>query len=142
MNQIEAENFVKQLFHDIWEGHDISRFNDYYHADIQADAGGKPIDFATIQLHAQTMKTEWSNTQVVFKDIISNGHNKIAVRFVMSSIKQGQAMSFEMMGIYDLKDNKLFKIFGLSNPPMTYPDSNKPNEAHFDRSQLTLVNDA
>lgn len=34
MNQKEAENFVKSLFHDIWEGDDLDKFNDYYHSNI------------------------------------------------------------------------------------------------------------
>lgn len=122
MNQNEAEQFVKNLFYDIWEGHNLDKFHDYYHLDVRTDLGGKALDFAEIKLHARTMKTQWSNTKVIFKDIISNDHNKIAVRFNMSGIKEKVPVSFEMMGIYDLKDNKLYKIFGLSNPPMIYPN--------------------
>lgn len=123
MTQSEAEKFVKSLFYDIWEGHNIDKFDDYYHSDVQTDLGGKSIGFDVIKQHATNMKNEWKNTKIIFKDIISNGQNKIAVRFYMSGIKQGEPVSFEMMGIYDLKDNKLYKIFGLSNPPMVYPKS-------------------
>ncbi len=122
MNQKEAEQFVKKLYYDIWEGHNVDKFSDYYHPNLQTDLGGKSIDFTEIKLHALTMKEKWVNTKVDFKDIISDGHNKIAVRFIMSGIKEGVPVSFEMMGIYDLKDNKLYKIFGLSNPPMVYPN--------------------
>lgn len=121
MNQAEAEKFVKQVFHDIWEGHDLTRLKDYYHAEIETDLGGKPITFNEIRQHAENMKQNWVNVKVVFKDIISDNHDKIAVRFTMSGIKDGEPVSFEMMGIYTLKDNKLYRIFGLSHPPMIYP---------------------
>lgn len=120
MNQKEAEKFVKSLFHDIWEGNKLDKFNDYYHSNIQADVGGKVIGFSEIKLHALTMKEQWLNTKVVFQDIISDSLDKIAVRFNMSGIKEGMSVSFEMIGIYDIKDHKLHKIFGLSNPPMNY----------------------
>jgi hypothetical protein len=121
MNQVQAENFVRKIFFDIWEGHNLDQFDQYYHPNVITDLGGKSIDFSEIQLHAQTMKKTWINTKVIFKDIISNGHNKIAVRFIMSGVRDGEDVSFEMMGIYELLDNKLHRIFGLSNPPMVYP---------------------
>lgn len=121
MNQKEAKQLIENLFHDIWEGHALDKFSYYYHPEVQTDLGGKSIDFAEIKLHATSIKEQWSNTKVIFKDIISNGNNKIAVRFNMSGVKEKKPVSFEMMGIYDLKDDKFYKIFGLSNPPMTYP---------------------
>lgn len=122
MKPDDAKIIVKQLFYDIWEGHNIDNFENYYHRDIQTNVGGKNITFPEIKLHAETMKKTWKNTKVIFKDIISDGTNKIAVRFTMSGMCENEPVSFEMMGIYELKDNKLYRIFGLSNPPMSYPN--------------------
>ncbi len=121
MNQTEAEVFVKKMFHDIWEGHNLDQFNQYYHPEVEADLVEKSIDFSEIQLHAETMKKSWINTKVVFKDIISDGDNRIAVRLNMSGMREKEPVAFEMMGIYELKTNQLYKIFSLSNPPMAYP---------------------
>jgi len=125
MNQAQAEDFVKQIFRDIWEGHDLNKFDQYYHPEIETNLAGKTIGFSEIRLHAEIMKQTWVNTKVVFKDIISNGDNKIAVRFMMSGTKEDQPIAFEMMGIYELKDNKFYRIFGLSNPPMIYSEERK-----------------
>ena len=79
---------------------EISRhMSHYYHQDLITDLGGKTISFNELKLHAQLMKQQWVNTKVDFKDIISNGNEKIAVRFNMSGIKEGQSVCFEMMGI-------------------------------------------
>ncbi len=121
MNQQEARQFIKNLYHDIWEGHAVEKFNHYYHPEVSTDLAGKDLNFSEIKLHALTMKEQWLNTKVVFEDIISDGQDKIAVRFNMSGLKQGEPVSFEMIGIYELKDHKLYKIFGLSNPAMVYP---------------------
>lgn len=123
MNQSQAEEFVTSVFRDIWEGKNIAKFSDYYHQDIQTNLGGKSIDYKEIQCHAETMKKEWQNVKVDFHSIISDNHNKIAVHFTMSGIQNNTPVSFDMMGIYTLKDNKLYHIFGLSNPPMVYPDN-------------------
>jgi len=115
MNSEQAKHWVTNIYHDIWQGNNLDKFADYYHPQVIAHLDGQMIDYTQIKAHAFWQKEHISELVFDFKDFIAT-ENKIAFRLQSSGSKNNQQHDWQIIAIYHLKADKIYRCWALSNP--------------------------
>jgi hypothetical protein len=125
---MNAEKFFKEMYHYIWQSHDLSKFDDYYAKDFQetidvSDANKQPLElrmnYDDLVKQAFWQKENYKDTTIVIKKIIVGEGNHISVNFYSTSIerKTGDLHHRCVCGIWRLnKENKIDRVWAVVTP--------------------------
>ena len=113
MNNMNSENFFKQMFYDIWQGNDINKIGKYYSKhfieEIYFDKEGEEkiahtMNYDDIIQQSLYLKNNYKNTTVYFKNILSAENNNIAVNFhsQFTEIKTEKQINRYVAGIWHI----------------------------------------
>ncbi|HEY2811060.1 MAG TPA: nuclear transport factor 2 family protein [Rhabdochlamydiaceae bacterium] len=124
---MHAEYFFKEMYHDIWQSHDLSKFDHYYSEDFEeiisiADDEKQPIelhmDYRDLVRQAQWQKDTYQDTTFEIKKLVASA-NYISVHFYSTSIvkKTGELRHRCVCGIWCLNsENKIDRVWAVVTP--------------------------
>ena len=126
---MNPEQFVKNLYRDIWQGEDISKISDYYADDIKAVLSASPeaekiedsvLVYSDIVKQAKWQKETFEDVHFDFKSIFSNAENTIISFYFFSSIKDrntSKVYEYRVSGEYHLNsDGKINAAYAIMLP--------------------------
>lgn len=125
---MNAEQFFREMYHDIWQSKDLSKLDDYYAKDFKefltvSDANQEPVEFvmhyADIVKQAKWQKDNYKNTTIDIKKLVAGEGNTIAVNFYSTSIEKstGKLRHRCVCGIWGLnKENKITRVWAVVTP--------------------------
>jgi len=125
---MNAENFFKEMFYNIWQSHDISRLDDFYAKDFQeiiamTDDDHKPFEvsmnYAYMVEQAQLHKDNYKDTTLDIKKAVATADNHIAVNFYSSAVNRetGILRYRYVCGIWRLNhENKIDRVWAVVTP--------------------------
>ena len=125
---MNAEKFFREMFHNIWQSHNISRLSDFYAKDFEETIGmtdehQKPFEFHADYNYmfeqAQLHKDNYKDTTIDIKKIVAGADNHISVNFYSSSIerKTGELRYRYVCGIWHLNhENKIDRVWAVVTP--------------------------
>ena len=126
---MNAENFFREMFHNIWQSHDISRIGDYYASTFEEtiqswdEQQQKPVelrmDYQYMVEQAALHKAHYRDTTLDIQKIVPGEKNHISVNFYSSSVnrKTGKTRYRYVCGIWRLNtENKIDRVWAVVTP--------------------------
>lgn len=125
---MNIEEFFTEMFFNIWQGNDVTKFDEFYARDFEeivntSDKNQLPIELSMTydELAKQVLWYKERYTEVTFgiKKIIGDSNNHICVNFYSSSIykKTGELHHRYVSGIWRLNhDNKIDRVWAVVTP--------------------------
>jgi hypothetical protein len=120
MTQQEGKQFITDVLTHVWRNYDASKINDYYHEDIQGEVNGNVIDINDIRNQAEFCQEKYLNTSSEVLSTATNDNKIMAHVKQTNTLKQGDETAFQFMVEYQLRANKVAKIFVISHPGFDY----------------------
>jgi hypothetical protein len=129
---MQAEQFFKTMFFNIWQGHDLNRIDEFYARDFQemisvADDKKKPIvsnlGYEDLVRFAHSYKENYQDVTIDIKKITSSDDQHISAYFYSSSVeKKTQELRHRWVcGIWHLNDHhKIDRVWAVVTP--YYPE--------------------
>jgi hypothetical protein len=118
----QAEKLVQCLFAEVWTPMDSSKLNQFYHQAIVAEMGAQTAHFQDIINRLNYCQKHYSRLQNDIEDMISVD-DKVAVRMKQTCIAKDPHKKdevFHIIFIYQLKDEKINRIWAEFNPSFNY----------------------
>ncbi len=125
---MNAEKFFKEMYYNIWQGKDLSKFERYYSNDFEETIDVSDENKSPLELHmnfhdlieqAKWQKENYKNTTIDIKKLVSNGNDHISVHFYSTSIEKrtGEIKHRCVCGIWRLnKENKIDRVWAVVTP--------------------------
>lgn len=125
---MNIEKFFKDMFFNLWQGNDVTRFDEFYTKDFEesvdvSDKNQLPIELKMNydELAKQVLWYKEHYTDVTFdiKKIIGDSNKHICVNFYSSAIykKTGELHHRYVCGIWHLNyDNKIDRVWDVVTP--------------------------
>ncbi|MDN3506684.1 MAG: hypothetical protein P0S96_05600 [Simkaniaceae bacterium] len=125
---MDLEKFFKEMYYNIWQSNDLSKFDDYYAKDFResisvSDDEKRPIelqmDYNDLVKQAHWQKENYEDTTIDFKKVVVSDDNHISVSFYSTSIekKSGELRHRCVCGIWRLnKENKIDRVWAVVTP--------------------------
>lgn len=122
------EEFFKQMFFNIWQGNDVTKFNDFYAKDFEETVNVSNKDQLPIELsmtynelsvQAKWYKEHYTDVTLKINKIIGAENNHICVNFYSSSIfkSTGELHHRYVSGIWRLnRANKIDRVWAVVTP--------------------------
>lgn len=129
---MNAQEFFKQMYFDIWQSNDLSKFDDYYARDFQeiiqfTDNNRQPVefnmDYNDLVKQAKTQAETYRDTTFEIKKIVVSSDNHISVHFYSTSIVKatGELRHRCVCGIWHLnRENKIDRVWAVVTPYYSY----------------------
>ena len=120
MTNNEAKKFVESVYKDIWCAKDLTKFDKYYHKDLQAvmylPNEELEFDYASCKKFAQEAAKTRYKVENEFEDIMVQG-DKIQVKYKQRSVNRdtNQVMQVRVAFQYELDEGKIKKCWAISN---------------------------
>jgi hypothetical protein len=124
---MNAEKFFKEMYYNIWQSHDLSKFDDFYTKDFAetisvSDENKQPLElkmnYDDLVKQATWQKENYKDTTIDIKKIVASD-NYISVNFYSTSIdkKTGALRHRCVCGIWRLnKENKINRVWAVVTP--------------------------
>lgn len=85
MNNNEARKFVEAVYHDIWAAHNLKKFDDYYHPEVnclvyQPNGVELEMDYTAIKNWAHSVAKTRHKVITIFEEVIAE-EDKIIARY-------------------------------------------------------------
>jgi len=125
---MDAEKFFKEMYFNVWQSNDLSKFDDYYAKDFGetigvSDEAKRPIDlqmnYDDLLSQAKWQKENYEDTTLDVKKLVVGEDNHISVSFYSTSIekKSGELHHRCVCGIWRLnKENKIDRVWAVVTP--------------------------
>jgi len=125
---VNAQEFFKQMYFDIWQSNDLDRFDDYYARDFQetiqsTDNNKQPIefnmDYNDLVKQAKKQAEAYRDTTFEIKKIVATDDNHISVHFYSTFIVKatGELRHRCVCGIWHLNiENKIDRAWAVVTP--------------------------
>ena len=125
---MNVTEYFKEMYHNIWQSNDISRFDEYYAKDFQetislSDDHKQPIeinmDYVHLKEQAKLQKDNYQDTTIDYKAIVPGENNHISVYFHSTSIvkKTGELQHRCVCGIWRLNENQqIDRVWAVVTP--------------------------
>jgi hypothetical protein len=125
---MNAEKFFKEMYYNIWQSHDLNRFDDFYAKDFEetisvADVNRQPLElqmnYDDLIKQARWQKENYKDTTIDIRKIVTGEGNCISVHFYSTSIekKTGELRHRCVCGIWRLnKKNKIDRVWAVVTP--------------------------
>ena len=126
---MNAEVFFREMFHHIWQSHDISRIGDYYANNFEEtiqswdEQQQKPVelhmDYHYMVEQAALHKEHYHDTTLEIKKIVAGKDNHISVNFYSSSVdRKTEKMRYRYVcGIWRLNtEQKIDRVWAVVTP--------------------------
>ena len=126
---MNAETFFREMFHNIWQSHDISRIGDYYAQNFEEsiqtwdEAQQRPVesgmDYLYMVEQAALHKENEKDTTLDIKKVVAGENQHISVNFYSSSVnrKTGKTRYRYVCGIWRLNaENKIDRVWAVVTP--------------------------
>lgn len=125
---MNAEKFFKEMYHYIWQSHDVNKFDDYYAKDFEetigvSDDNKQPIElkmrYADLAKQTVWQKENYKDTTIDIKKIVASEGGYISVNFYSTSIerKTGELRHRCVCGIWRLnREHKIDRVWAVVTP--------------------------
>lgn len=125
---MDVEKFFRKMYHNIWQSHDVSTFDEFYAKDFSeiihvTDDNQQPIElkmnYEDLLKQAKWQQENYRDTTFDIKKIVASEGNCISVHFYSTSIekKTGELRHRCVCGIWHLnKENKIDKVWAVVTP--------------------------
>lgn len=125
---MDAEKFFKEMYFNIWQSNDLSKFDDYYAKDFGetisvSDEDKRPIElqmnYDDLAKQAKWQKDNYEDTTLDVKKLVASEDNHISVSFYSTSIekKSGELRHRCVCGIWRLnQENKIDRVWAVVTP--------------------------
>src|SRR3989338_4064762 len=126
--KMNAEQLFREMFHTIWQRHDIEKLDHYYAKNFEQTLGmvNKNGDVVEVKMHydyiveqAVLQKENYRDTTLDIKKTIVNDDNHIAINFYSCSIhkKTGEPCYRYVCGIWRFNhENKIDRVWAVVTP--------------------------
>jgi hypothetical protein len=119
MSTKNSTKLLEAIYHDIWQGNDLSQFSKYYHADVLFYTDEGILNYQQIEKHAHWQKEHYKDLTFDFSDILTT-NEKIAFRFKSSGFNEEKTIGFNVMGFYHLRDSKVYRCWANVHPKIEF----------------------
>ncbi len=128
---MNGEKFFKEMYHCIWQGNDLNRFDEFYAKSFEetisvTDERKNPIDlqmnYHDLLQQARWQKEHYKDTTFEIKKIVVTGNEYISVHFYSTSIerKTGDLKHRCVCGIWRLnREGKIDRVWAVVTPYYT-----------------------
>lgn len=125
---MNAERFFREMYYNIWQSKDLSKFEKYYSNDFEetidvADENKKPIElrmnYHDLLKQAKWQKENYRDTSIDIKKLVASGSDYISVHFYSTSIEKctGEMKHRCVCGIWRLnKENRIDRVWAVVTP--------------------------
>ena len=125
---MNGEKFFKEMYRDIWQSKDLSKFDQYYSEDFVetisvSDENKNPIElqmnYFDLEKQAKWQKENYKDITIEIKKIVSTGNDYISVHFYSTSIDKltNELKHRYVNGIWRLnKENKIDRVWAVVTP--------------------------
>lgn len=126
---MNAEAFFREMFHNIWQSHDISRIGDYYAENFEEsiqtwdEVQQKPVeshmDYSYMVEQAVLHQENEKDTTLNIKKAVIGENKHISINFYSSSVnrKTGKTRYRYVCGIWRLNaENKIDRVWAVVTP--------------------------
>jgi hypothetical protein len=125
---MNAEKFFKEMYANIWQGNDLTKFDQFYSKDFEETISVSDDDKNPIELkmryddlfdQAKWQKENYKNTTFQMIKLVASGADYISVHFYSSSIEKntGEIKHRCVCGIWHLnKENKIDRVWAVVTP--------------------------
>jgi hypothetical protein len=125
---MNAEKFFKEMYANIWQGNDLTKFDQFYSKDFEETISVSDDDKNPIELkmryddlfdQAKWQKENYKNTTFQMIKLVASGADYISVHFYSSSIEKntGEIKHRYVCGIWHLnKENKIDRVWAVVTP--------------------------
>lgn len=125
---MNAEQFFKEMFRCIWQGHDLSQFSKFYAKNFEetihtSDAQQQPIElcmhYEDLLKQATWCKEHYKNTTLDIKKLVAAEESYISVHFYSTSIEAstGKLLHRCVCGIWRLnQEKKIDRVWAVVTP--------------------------
>ncbi len=125
---MNAEKFFKEMYYNIWQSHDLSRFDDFYAKNFEetisvSDENRQPIElrmhYDDLVRQAKWQRENYKDTTIDIKKIVSAEENSISVHFYSTSVEKntGKLRHRCVCGIWHLnRENKIDRVWAVVTP--------------------------
>lgn len=121
---MDAEKFFKEMYYNIWQGHDLNKFNEFYADDFQetislTEGSKKPVeikmDYNELLKQAKWQKENYKDTTIDIEKIEVNDGNYLSVNFHSSSVEKntGKLRNRHVCGIWRLNKGKIDRVLAV-----------------------------
>ena len=132
---MNPEQFVQSVFHAIWQGHHLDKFDDYYAKDVRATMSVSKdsakvddvtLDYQGILEQAKWQKENYRDFEFDFKTVFgSNDHRHITLYLFSKGVNKATAEMhhFRVCACYELNEqHKIKRCCGVMTPyyPFTH----------------------
>lgn len=126
---MKPEEFIKQVYRDIWQGEDIGKISTYYAENVEAVVSVSPKDqciedlalgYEDVVKQAAWQKETYHNIHFDFKSVFADKDGKkVSIYFYSQtqSRETGEVRHYRVSGEYHLNDaGKIEKVFAVMLP--------------------------
>ena len=125
---MNAQQYFKEMFHSIWQGHNLSKLEEFYAKDFQetismADDHKRPFElkmnYDDLVAQAKWYKENYKETTLDIKQLVAGERNTFSVYFYSSSVEKesGELRHRWVCGIWRLnKENKIDRVWAVVTP--------------------------
>lgn len=125
---MDSEKFFREMYHYIWQSHDLNKLRDYYSKDFEetiqvSDENKQPIElrmnYSDIAQQAVWQKENYKETKIDIQKVVAGVGNYISVSFYSTSIerKTGMLRHRCVCGIWHLNaENKIDRVWAVVTP--------------------------
>jgi hypothetical protein len=125
---MNAEKFFKEMYYNIWQSNDLSKFDHFYAKDFEetisvSDDNKQPLElqmnYDDLVKQARWQKESYKSTTIDIKKIVVSEGGYISVHFYSTSIEKntGELRHRYVCGIWHLnKENKIDRVWAVVTP--------------------------
>lgn len=142
MKHNEAEQFIDELLTEVWERADPKAIDRYYESDLIGYYGDDKISFADIKERQLYIQGRYIKRQKTIREVLLVD-TKIVTRVRMTAIDAytNEPLIIEMVGIYALKDNKIQKLWLMSDNTFVYQKTVADLKGDYENAKITSMQD-
>lgn len=124
MNKEKAYKFVNNLLNNLVVDANAEKLAQYYCRDIIGYFGGTEINFDDIVNHANYLQTVFKNRHHILHDaIVAEDKIIFRARQILTHVKTNDLFITEVTGVYKLKEDKVFKLWVITDKDFDYFES-------------------
>jgi ketosteroid isomerase-like protein len=117
--QVEQKNIsiVKQMFAEVSEKRDLSKFDDFYARDFLLVSNNKNYGYSVYKKQQQDIFKKLESLKVLsYEDIFATKNKVVSRMSIKLNMKDGVTHTFYLIAIFRLKNDKIDRIWEITYP--------------------------
>jgi hypothetical protein len=119
MRRDDVARFVELLIDEIWEKHNTSKLEQFYHRNLEGYYNDDPVDFAALEKKLQVYQKHMAGMKVEVFDMLIEDQT-FALRASHKINRENKDLSIPIIFIGHLTDGKISRYYLKSEMPLEF----------------------